>query len=319
MRGLLLVNTGSPASSYRRDVRAFVETMLSDPLVMTVPDWIRPILVKGIIGPFRQFSSAKKYDLIWDKKHNQSPLMYAALQLAELVEARAEIPVEVGMTYLEPSISYAMAKLMERNKGITEIIVLPLFPHYAESSYLTAVQKVKEVYNDGKYNVQLRIVEPYFAHEDYILALAESLKPYLKEDYDHLIFNFHSLPLDHVEKGFEQGKEFDYVFQVKETIRLLSVELDLDPKSVRVAFSSAFGKKWLEPSLNSQVEEMAKSGEKKVIVMSPGFAADNLETLYDIDILARSIFMKYGGEGFTYVPCLNYEQYWVDAIQQIIL
>lgn len=319
MKGLLLVNTGSPASSHRRDVRAFVEAMLSDPLVMTVADWFRPILVKGIIGPLRQFASAKKYDLIWDKTLDVSPLMYGAEQLARLLEKQTAMPVQVGMRYLEPSISNALAKLDARNSELTEIVVLPLFPQYAESSYMTAVEEVKRASAACSCSVPIRIIEPYFNHPVYIKAIAESMKPYLQEDYDRVLFNFHSLPLDHVEKGFEKGKEFDYVYQAKETVRLVQHELGLDVKKVRIVFSSAFGKNWLEPALTDQVEEMAKSGVKKIVAVSPGFAADNLETLFDINIEARDIFLKNGGEELRYIPCLNYQQIWVDAIQQIIL
>lgn len=319
MKGLLLVNTGSPASPHRRDVRAFVEAMLSDPLVMTVPDWFRPILVKGIIGPFRQFASAKKYSLIWDEELDESPLMHGANELARLIEKQSGIPVEVGMRYLQPSIANALSKLCARNSEITEIVVLPLFPQYAESSYLTAVEEVKRAYDDVKCSVPVRVVEPYFKHPAYIKAIAQSVEPYLSEEYERILFNFHSLPLDHVEKGFEKGKEFDYVYQAKETVRLVQHELGLDVNKIRVVFSSAFGKNWLEPSLTEQVEKMAKSGIKKIVAVSPGFAADNLETLFDIDIEARNIFIGHGGEELRYVPCLNYQQIWVDAVQQIIL
>lgn len=319
MKGLLLVNTGSPASPHRRDVRAFVEAMLSDPLVMTVPDWFRPILVKGIIGPFRQFASAKKYELIWDNELDKSPLMHGAEELARLLERQTGMPVEVGMTYLEPSIPKALSKLNARNSELTEIIVLPLFPQYAESSYLTAVLEVKKAHEKLKCSVPIRVIEPYFHHPAYIKAVVKSIKPYLDAEYERILFNFHSLPLDHVEKGFEKGKEFDYVYQAKETVRLVQNELDLDVKKVRIVFSSAFGKNWLEPALTDQVEEMAKSGIKKIIAVSPGFAADNLETLFDIDIEARDIFLKNGGEELRYIPCLNHQQFWVDAVQQIIL
>lgn len=319
MKGVLLVNTGSPASPHRRDVRAFVEAMLSDPLVMTVPDWFRPILVKGVIGPFRQFASAKKYDLIWDKKLGKSPLMHGAEELARLLEKQAEMPVEVGMTYLKPSMSDALKTLEARSRELTEIVVLPLFPQYAESSYLTAVQEVKKVHEQLDCSIPIRIIEPYFNHPAYIKAIAKSMGPYLDEDYERILFNFHSLPLDHVEKGFEQGKEFDYVYQAKETVRLVQRELNLDVKKVRIVFSSAFGKKWLEPALTDQVEEMAKSGIKKIVAVSPGFAADNLETLFDIGIEARNIFLENGGEELKYIPCLNYQQPWVEAVQQIIL
>lgn len=318
MRAILLVNTGSPSSAKPRDVRTFIETMLSDPLVMTVADWFRPLLVKGIIGPFRQFASARKYDLIWDAERDKSPQLFYAEELKAKLEAQTNLPVEIGMVYLNPSISDALDKLTDNISALEELIVLPLFPHYAESSYLAAVSAVEEQYKKKEYPFQLKFIEPYFDHPKYIEALCMSMESFLKEDYDRVIFNFHSLPLSHVEKGFEKGKEFDYVFQIKETVRLITDHFGLPDKKIRVSFSSAFGKKWLEPSLTNLVKNIAKSGAKKILVVSPGFAMDNLETLYDIDIDARKVFFDYGGEELVYIPCLNAEDYWVHAIQQII-
>lgn len=318
MRALLLVNTGSPASSKPRDVRAFIEAMLSDPLVMTVPDWFRPLLVKGIIGPFRQFASARKYELIWDDDSGKSPLIFHQEELVGKLKKQLEIPVEVGMVYLEPSISKALNKLNEENKNLKEVVVLPLFPHYAESSYLTAVEEVKKQYKKGGFSFQCRFIEPYFDHPKYIEALVKTIEPCIQESYDRIIFNFHSLPLSHVEKGFKKGKEFDYVYQVKETVRLIADSLQLQDKKVRISYSSAFGKKWLEPSLRDLVESEVKSGSKKILTISPGFAVDNLETLYDIDIEAKQAFLDHGGEEFVYIPCLNAEDVWVRAIQYII-
>lgn len=319
MKGLLLINTGSPSSPQPRDVRLFIEAMLSDPLVLSVPNWLRPLLVKGIIGPTRQFASAKKYSLIWDHNINESTLIYNAKELAKKIEEQEKMPVEIGMRYLEPCITKALAKLAARGKDLTEVIVLPLFPQYAQSSYQTCVEKVFECYKRGEYTFELRIIEPYFNNKAYIDAVCESIKPYLDTDFERILFNYHSLPLEHVEKGFKKGVEFDYVYQAKETVRLISHQLELESRKVRIVFSSAFGKRWLEPSLDHQVEEMAKEGIKKILVVSPGFASDNLETLYDIDIAARKIFINNGGEQLTYIPCLNTRQVWVEAIQQIIL
>lgn len=318
MRDLLLVNTGSPASPTPRDVRSFIEAMLSDPLVMTVPDWFRPILVKGLIGPFRQYASAKKYKLIWDEEHESSPIMYHSEELRNKLEKQLDFPVEIGMVYLKPSIYEGFQKLNERVSDLEEVVVLPLFPHYAESSYLAAVEAIKKQYEKGSFSFQLRIIEPYFDEHHYIEALSKTIEPYLKEEYERIIFNFHSLPLGHVEKGFEKGKEYDYVYQVKETVRLITDHFNLPDKMVRISFSSAFGRKWLEPSLVQMVENMAKSGVKKVLVLSPGFAMDNLETLYDIDIEARRVFTDHGGEVFSCLPCLNDNDDWVRAIEHII-
>lgn len=318
MKGVLLVNIGSPESTKRKDVRSFIETMLSDPLLMTVPDWFRPILVKGFIGPFRQFSSAKHYSLIWDEEHNMSPLMYHMQQLAEKLEAKSEMPVEIAMRYCRPDISSALARLAERNKRLHEVVVLPLFPQYAESSYKTAVDEVGRCFYKKPHHFRLKIIEPYFNHPAYISSLAYKLKPFIEKKHDRLIYCFHSLPLNHVEKGWQKGREFDYVYQLKETARLVSKELNIEPNKYRIVYSSAIGSKWLGPDINETLVEMADEGIKDVIVLSPGFACDNLETLYDVRIKAKEEFIGHGGTHLFYVPCLNSDDNWVDAVLKII-
>lgn len=318
MRGVLLINVGSPESASRKDVRSFIEDMLSDPLLMTVPDWFRPILVKGIIGPFRQFSSAKHYSLIWDDEHKTSPLMYHMQQLSAKLEARAEMPVEIGMRYGKPSICTALDRLMERDVRLHEVVVLPMFPQYAESSYKTVVDEFGRCFYSKAYPFRIKIVEPYFNHPAYITSLVNKLKPFLEKEYDRLIYCFHSLPLSHVDKGWHKGREFDYVYQLKETARLVSKELDIEPNRYRVVYSSAIGSKWLGPDINEVLSEMGREGVKKVIVLCPGFACDNLETLYDVKIKAKEEFIKYGGTQLFYVPCLNSDDDWVDGVMKII-
>ncbi|MDR2955067.1 MAG: ferrochelatase [Prevotella sp.] len=318
MKGVLLVNTGSPKTCKRADVKYFIQSMLCDPYVMTVPDWFRPILVKGIIVPFRQFASTKHYEQIWEKNQKDSPLLHHAKQLANKLENLTDMPVEVAMRYGQPSVDLALERLMEKNARLHEIVVLPLFPQYAESSYQTVVDAVSKSFIKRPYPFRLKFIEPYFDHPAYIKALAESIKPYIQEAFDKLTFTFHSLPLSHVEKGWHKGKYFDYVYQTKETVMLVLKELGLDVKKTRLVYHSAMGSKWLKPSLDDTIEELAKEGQKKIIVVAPGFAADNLETLYDIRIKAQELFLGNGGTNFSYVPCLNSNDYWVEGVAKII-
>ena len=318
MKGILLVNTGSPKTCKREDVKSFIHSMLSDPNVMTVPDWFRPILVDGIIIPLRQFTSTKHYELIWDKKNNDSPLLYYAKELANKLEQLTEMPVETAMRYGEPSVQAGFERLMAKDNRLHEVIVFPLFPQYAESSYKTVVDHVGKVFYKRPYPFRLKFIEPYFNHPVYIASLAKSIEPYIKQDFDKLIFSFHSLPLSHVEKGWNKGKDFDYVYQVKETVKLLIKALNIDIHKTRLVYHSAMGSKWLMPSLDDTIKELGKESTGRVIVVAPGFAADNLETLYDIDIKARELFLKEGGKEFSFVPCLNSEDYWVEGVAGII-
>jgi len=302
----------------RKDVRFFIRAMLSDPYVMTVPDWFRPILVNGIIVPFRQFASTKHYELIWDKEIKDSPLLYQAKQLAQKLETATEISVAVAMRYGQPDVIAALDHLMSKNNRLHEVIVLPLFPQYAESSYKTVVDFVGKQFFKRPYPFRLKFIEPYFNHPAYISALAEGIKPYIDKEFDKLIFSFHSLPLSHVEEGWKKGKEFDYVYQTKETIRLVINKLGLDAKKTRLTYHSAMGKNWLGPDLDETVTELANEGQKRLLVIAPGFAADNLETLYDIKIKTQELYLKHGGTSLSYIPCLNSEDYWVEAVTKII-
>lgn len=318
MRGILIVNTGSPKTKSKEDVKFFIGAMLSDPLVMTVPDWIRTTLATKIIAPLRASNSASHYSLIWDDNQTESPLLFNTMQLARKIEDATHMPVEVAMRYGLPSIPEALNKLKSKCATLHEVVVVPLFPQYAQSSYKTVVDAIADHFYKKPYSFRLKIIEPYYSDPNYIHALAESLRPHIKNGYDRLVFSFHSLPLSHVELGWQKGKDFDYVYQIKETVRLVSKELDIDPKKNRIVYSSAIGPKWLKPDLNETMKQLPYDGAKKVIAITPGFPADNLETLYDIAIVAKDNFMKAGGEEFTFVPCLNFEPYWIEGLIKMI-
>jgi len=286
--------------------------------VMTVPDWLRDILAKKIIAPLRASASASRYSLIWDTINNTSPLIYHTQTLARKIETSAGLPVEVAMRYGNPYISDALQRLQDRTVGLHEVVVLPMFPQYAQSSYQTAVDAIGQCFYKKSYPFRLRIIEPFYNDPEYIHALAISLKPFIGKEYDRLIFSFHSLPLSHEQRACVKGRQFDYVYQIKETIRLVSKELELEPRKNRVVYSSAMGTDWLKPDLYDTLKSFPSQDIKKVIVIAPGFPADNLETLYDINIKARKIFLENGGEDFAFVPALNSEDYWVDGIIKMI-
>lgn len=318
MRGVIIVNTGSPASKSKEDVEKFIGDMLSDPLVMTVPDWLRNTLARRIIAPFRCSNSAKHYSLIWDNEHNASPLVYHTRQLAAKIEKEAEIPVEIAMRYGSPSISEALSKINAKCLTLHEVVVIPMFPQYAQSSYQTVIDEVGRIFYKESYPFRLKIIEPFFDNPAYIEALAESLKPYVEKPYDRLVFSFHSLPLSHEKIGREKGKQFDYVYQIKETIKLVSKELKIDPQKNRVVYSSAIGPKWLKPGLMDMMKAYPLQGEKNIIVITAGFPADNLETLFDIEIEAKQAFMENGGQNFEFVHGLNSQDHWVTAVIKMV-
>lgn len=318
MRGIIIVNTGSPASKSKEDVKWFIGAMLSDPLVMSVPDWIRNILAKNIIAPLRASRSASHYSLIWDDKYKQSPLIHHTQVLAEKIETETGMPVEISMRYGSLSFRKALERIEKKCPSLHEVVILPMFPQYAQSSYQTVVDDIARVFYQEASPFRLKIIDPFYNDPAYISALAHSLKPYIAKPYDRLIFSFHSLPLSHEQKAQEKGKQFDYVYQIKETVRLVSKELNLDPQKNRVVYSSAMGRNWLGPSLTDTMQSLPHEGIKNIITITPGFPADNLETLFDIDIEARNVFLKNGGKNFCFVPGLNSENHWVSAIIRMV-
>lgn len=318
MRGIIIVNTGSPASKSREDVKWFIGAMLSDPLVLTVPDWMRNTLAKNIIAPFRASKSASHYSLIWNDSFKDSPLIHHTKKLAEKIEQETGMPVEAAMRYGNPTFEDALKKIEDKCPSLHEVVVVPMFPQYAQSSYQTVIDEIIRVFYKQAYPFRLKIIDPFYNDPAYIDALACSLRPYVSKPYDKLIFSFHSLPLSHEQTGQEKGKQFDYVYQIKETIRLVTKELNLDPHKNRVVYSSAMGKKWLEPSLSETMKNLPGQGKKNIIIITPGFPADNLETLFDIDIEARNIFMENGGENLEFVTGLNSEDHWVSAVIRMV-
>ncbi len=301
--GVIVINTGTPASLSKKDVQCFIGDILSDGYVMGMPAWARTTIARKIIAPMRVSSSLKKYSLIWGDSI-QSPLLLNTVALADSIEQALSLPIAVAMRYGTPSVEQAVAELEKRCPNMEEVVLLPLFPQYAESSYLTAVEAVRRspCFMSGKYN--LRVVGPYYDNHSYITALANKINAYSNGCGDfHLLFSYHSLPLSHVEAGRFKGKDFDYEYQCRETARLTAQQLGITDFSV--VYASAMGKKWQKPMLEDFVGELPAKGVKKIAVVAPGFIIDNLETLYDINISARRIFEKNGGESFLFIPCLN--------------
>ena len=319
MRGILLLNVGTPAECSRPAVEQFIGDMLSDPLVLDKFQWASKFLARGVIAPLSARKSLKKYSLIWRKKEPAlSPILYYMHELREKLEKQKNTTVEIAMRYGSPSIDDAFKSLIEKEPQLTEVVIFPLMPHYAQSSSETLIEEVKRIYNINSYPFELKIVKSYYNHPAFIDALATLVKEHLNVDFDRFVFSYHSLPVHQVESAWKKGKEFDYVYQLKETNQLLAKELGISLNKTLLLYSSQRGKSWLKPFLNTDIGDLPKHGWKNIAVIAPGFPVDNLETLYDIDIEARKLFMKAGGEKFLFIPSLNAEDYWIDALWKII-
>ncbi len=319
MRGIVLLNVGTPAECTKLGIKQFIGDMLSDPLVADKFQPAFKFLARHVIAPLSASKSLSKYSLIWRKEEPTiSPILYFMIELANKLKKQKDVPVEIAMRYGSPSIESAFDALQKKCSKLTDVVIFPLLPHYAQSSTQTAINETKRIYNKNTYSFKIKITDPYYNHPSFIDALANQIRPYLTDNFDRLVFSYHSLPVHQVKKAWQKGKEFDYVYQLKETNQLLTKKLGLNLNKTLLLYSSQRGKDWLSPFLDKDIADLPKLGWKKIVIAAPGFPVDNLETLYDIDIEARKLFMKAGGEEFIYVPSLNAEDYWVDAIWKII-
>jgi ferrochelatase len=332
-RGIILMNLGSPDSTDVKDVKKYLREFLMDERVIDVPYLLRVLLVKGMIVPFRAPKSAEAYKSIWWKEG--SPLIVLTKQLQKAVQQNFDEPVEIAMRYGNPSPKACYDKLLKANDGINEIILFPLYPHYAMSSYETAVEYMKEVHEKHNYPFKLTIIKPYYDDADYIEALAESIKPYMQQDFDKLLFSYHGVPERHIFKGDITGghclKSYDcchvtssahtqcYRHQTIVTTELVTKALGLSKEKTEQSFQSRLGRdKWLTPYTAQRLSELPKEGIKKLLVVCPAFVSDCLETLEEIAEEGKEIFLHAGGESFIMMPCLNIHPLWVKAVVKFV-
>lgn len=331
-RGILLMNLGSPDSTEVKDVKKYLDQFLMDGRVIDYPYLLRLLLVKGIITPSRAPKSAEAYKTIWTNEG--SPLVVFTKQLQQSLQNEVEEPVEIAMRYGNPSPEAGFDALLKKDPGIEEIIALPLYPHYAMSSYETAVEYAKEIYRKKGYSFKLTFIKPFYNDVNYINALADNTKPYLKKDYDHLLFSYHGVPGRHIRKSDVTGchclkvdnccevaspaHEFCYRHHVITTTKLVTEKLGIPKSKYSISFQSRLGKGWLTPFTDVRLEEMPKEGIKKLLVVCPAFVSDCLETLEEIAERGKETFLGAGGESYEMIPCLNTNLLWVKAIEGYI-
>lgn len=332
-KAVLLANLGSPDSPEVKDVRSYLHEFLMDKRVIDIPLLIRALLVKGIIVPFRAPKSAAKYKSIWTE--NGSPLIYISSQVQKKLEGLMHIPVQLCMRYANPTPQYALDKLHQGNPDLEEVVFVPLYPHYAMSSYETAVEHVWNAYQRGSYKFALKIVPPFYNHPDYIDSLANSIKPFLEKDFDHLLFSYHGIPKRHVLKTDctkvhcfsterccsipSEAYKFCYRHQIIETTNLVAERLGLNKDKFSFSFQSRLGAdEWLKPYSVEQFRIFPQQGIKKLVVVCPAFVSDCLETLEEIQVEGRDDFMKAGGVEYTVIPCLNDSIDWLNTIVKLV-
>jgi ferrochelatase len=329
-KAVLLMNLGSPDSTEVKDVKKYLNEFLMDGRVIDYPYLFRKLLVQGIIVPFRSPKSAEAYKTIWTEEG--SPLVVLTKQLQAALQEKLTAPVEIAMRYGNPSPESAFDKILERDSEIEEVIAIPLYPHYAMSSYETAVEHAKSAFAKKKYPFKLSFIKPFYNEFQYIQAMSENMKTYLEKDYDHILFSYHGIPERHIKKSDITGKhclqvenccrvpseahDYCYRHQCFETTKHIAATLRLPALKYSIAFQSRLGKGWLQPFTDKRLEEMPKEGIKKLLVICPAFVSDCLETLEEIAERGKESFIEAGGEEFTMIPCLNTHPMWVEALSE---
>lgn len=329
-KGILLVNLGSPDSTAVGDVRKYLREFLMDGRVLDAPWPIRFCVVHFAILPSRPKESAHAYEKIWTPEG--SPLVVTSRHVQMKLQERVKVPVELAMRYQNPSIECAIRKLSGTN--VDDLLLIPLFPHYAMSSYETAVVRVQEVAARIAPQMKVTVQPPYFDSPDYIDAMVAGAEKDLQSGYDHLLFSFHGIPERHLKKSDTTGvhclaKEnccevsspahtTCYRAQCFKTVAAFVTKAKVPKEKYSVSFQSRLGKDpWLKPYTDYELAELPKRGVKKLLVICPAFVSDCLETIEEIGIRGKETFLEAGGKEFARIPCLNEHPLWISALEKM--
>jgi ferrochelatase len=328
MKGVLLVNLGSPESPTAKDVKPYLDEFLMDKYVIDVPFLLRALLVRGIILQTRPKKSAGAYARIWWDEG--SPLVVISQRMHKKVQEKSSIPVALAMRYGTMTIEKGLQEL--REKGVTEVLLLALYPQYAMASTTTIWELADELVRTKFPEMKLTKVPAFYNKPDYIQALANSIKKHLDTfEYDHLLFSYHGIPKRHIRKTDvtkshctidgsccntpSPAHEFCYRHQCYETTKQVVKLLGIPEGKYSQTFQSRLaGDKWLTPYTDVEVNKMPEKGIKKLAVVTPAFVSDCLETLEEIAMEANEQFLHHGGEEFMAIPCMNDGDEWCGVV-----
>lgn len=332
--GILLVNLGTPDSPEVPDVKKYLKQFLLDERVIDIPALNRNLLVRGIIVPFRSPKTSALYKKIWNEQG--SPLMYySVLQYTMLKERLGEsYQVELAMRYQNPSIESALERL--KVGLVDKIIVVPLFPQYASASTGSVMQLVMEIVSKWFTIPPVEFVNSFHNHPLMIDIFAENAKKHQIESFDHFLFSFHGLPERQIYKCDHSGdyclkvenccetlnntNKFCYSAQGHDTARLIASKLGIKREDYTVCFQSRLGKEpWMQPYTTDVLKKLASEGKKRLLVFSPAFVADCLETIYEISVEYNEEFQEMGGEHVQLVESLNDDPKFIDLLEDLVV
>ncbi|MCB0461696.1 MAG: ferrochelatase [Flavobacteriaceae bacterium] len=332
MKGILLVNLGSPDSPEPKDVKKYLGEFLMDERVIDVPLWARNLLVKGIILNTRPKASAAAYKKIWWEEG--SPLIVISERLQRKIQKQVKVPVALAMRYGSMTIKKGMQELVD--KGVNEILIFPLYPQFAMATTETILVLAEEIQKEHFPQIKLDSVKAFYNKPDYIEVLSNSIEKHLDgKNYDHLLFSYHGVPERHIKKRDitkshckidgsccatpSKAHEFCYRHQCLEVTRLVAEHLQLKENNYSSSFQSRLGfDPWLQPYTDRTIERLGKEGIKNMAIVTPAFVSDCLETLEEIAMEGQEIFYEVGGNQFTTIPCLNDDQEFVDLLSNWI-
>lgn len=314
---IVLVNLGTPDGTDYWSMRKYLKQFLMDKRVV---DLFRPLwwlILNGPILTFRPSKSGKAYKKIWDEQNHGSPLRKFTInqtnKLKNSFKDNKNLIIDYAMRYGNPSIEKVLNKIVE--KGCSKLLLVPLYPQYAASTTATVKDEVFKWMLKQRWQPDIRTVAPWFDDKNYIKALADTVKSNLKNKntLDKLIVSFHGIP----QRYFKAGDP--YHCHCIKTARLLKEELKWPDNKILVTFQSRFGPEpWLQPYTDKTIVELAKSGKKRIAVIAPGFISDCLETLEELNVEARELFIEHGGESFQYIPCLNDNKFSIKFLNNLI-
>jgi ferrochelatase len=337
--GILLVNLGTPDSPSTPDVRKYLREFLSDPRVIDISPVGRWMLVNFIIAPIRSSRSAKLYKEIWTEQG--SPLLFYSERQKKLLQEKlgVDYQVELAMRYQNPSLDSVLKKFSK--PVFKKIIVVPLFPQYASASTGSVHEKIMSIVSTWQVVPELKFINSFCNDSGFIKAFSESGRKYKPENFDHVLFSFHGLPerqirkadcFDHCLPAGQDGlkvnccaalgekNSFCYRAQCFETARQIASQLTIPLEKYTICFQSRLGRTpWIKPYSDQIIEDLAKKGNKKILVFAPAFVSDCLETIYEIGVEYNLLFKKHGGEKIQLVESLNDQPLWIEALQHLCL
>lgn len=332
--GVLLIQLGTPDSPSTSDVRTYLTEFLNDRRVIDIPWLARKILVNGIIVPFRAPKSAKIYKELWEHGNGKSPLLTHTQTVQKLVQERfnaTEVTIEMAMRYQNPSMDSVLERM--RKVNYDQLIILPLFPQYASASSGSAIEKAMSIISKWWVIPEVKIISQFWDKDGYIDSIVDRAKSFDWKEYDHVLFSYHGLPERQVDKVYDGSdlcsdqpcetemndeNKFCYKATSYATTRLIAEKLQIPEEKYTVCFQSRLDKKWLTPFSDKVVEEWGKKGAKKLLVFSPAFVADCLETIIEIGGEYQEIFEENGGDKVQLVPSSNDHPRFIDCLVSLI-